>query len=326
MIRRLGLGLLILAGTTFPAGSALAGVQLGVVINEIHYGPQSVATGPLKYEYVELYAKVTTPLAGWQLQDLTPGNIDDLLFTFPTLTLPAGAYLVIVSSNAAGVLPEDTDLTDGSGLLIATSLWTADLANSGDAVILSDASQVLQDFVYYDEINVGEPSVDDEAVAEGIWKDGAAIDVLSSSTTGRAIALKEDGESPNELNPVADAEDLDWMQYSAADGGTPGGRNRGTVAVFPNEISSGGFHGVRPSPITSGPASFQFTLASPGLVGFEILDVSGRTVSSVATAAFSPGPGEVTWNPALSLPAGLYVVQMTLGGRPAGARKIVVLR
>jgi len=101
--------------------------------------------------------------------------------------------------------------------------WTAsDLVNSGDAVQLYDPSGAILDFVYYDESNAGDPLIDDAAVAAGLWKDGAAIDTLSSSTVGRGIALKANGETPNEVNAFADAEDLDWKQYDAVTGGTPG--------------------------------------------------------------------------------------------------------
>lgn len=332
LVRCLGLGLLILGALSYPAGGAFAGAQLGIVINEINYAARSTATGPLKYEYVELYAKVTTNITGWWLLNLDAGNARAPLFQFPSLTLTTGTYLVIVSGNATGDLQEDTDLSDGSGLLIAP-LWmgTNGLANSGDAVDLSDAPQTtIQDFVYYDEANTGDPTVDDTAVAEGIWKDGAAIDVLSSGTVGRAIALRDDGESPNEVNPAPDAEDQDWMQYSAAEGGTPGASNSGTVGVFSGEVQTAGFRDIRPSPVTSGEASFRFTLPAPGRVRFEIRDVSGRSVSSVPAAFFGAGPAEVVWNPTRSdagrlLPAGVYVVQMILDGHLAGTRKLTVL-
>jgi hypothetical protein len=81
--------------------------------------------------------------------------------------------------------------------------------------------------------------VDDQAVAEGIWKDGAAVDTLSGSTTGRAIALIEDGAAPNEVNPAADAEDLDWQQYPAATGGTPGRPNDPNDPIFQDGFESG---------------------------------------------------------------------------------------
>jgi hypothetical protein len=125
-----------------------------------------------------------------------------------------------------GILAEPPYLSDHSGRVIA-SAWggAAGLLNGGDVVELVDPSLTVQDFVFYDEANIGNPAVDDAPVAEGLWKDGAAIDTLSSGTTGRAIALRTDGATPNETNPTADAEDLDWMQYTVAVGGTPGQPN-----------------------------------------------------------------------------------------------------
>lgn len=220
---------------------AEGGDQLGVVINEINYAPSGAAADPkLRFEYVELYNSTATAIdvTGWTLRDLDAANADETLFTLSVLALPAYSFLTIHAAAATGTLAEDSDLDDGSGLLIAAG-WTgsAGLNNAGDAPQLYDtAGTTIQDFVYYDEVNSGDASVDDDAVAEGIWNDGAAIDTLSSGTTGRAIALMVDGEAPNEAVPGA--EDSDWLQYSTVAGGTPGRWNDPTV-IFLDRFESG---------------------------------------------------------------------------------------
>ena len=123
------------------------------------------------------------------------------------------------------MLAEDADLSDGTGRLIAAG-WTGAATRSPPTPatrrkLYDSPGTTIQDFVYYDEANTGDATVDDDAVAEGIWKDGAAIDTLSSSTIGRAIALQVDGAAPHEADPAPDAEDSDWMQYTSPSAGRP---------------------------------------------------------------------------------------------------------
>jgi hypothetical protein len=221
--------ILSLIVTVLASAHSSAGVQLNLVVNEINYAPSASATDlSLRYEYVEVYNRGAAPIAveGWLLRDINSSQERETLYLFPPLSIPASGFLTVYANAASGILPEDTDLGDHSGRVIA-SAWVgaAGLLNSGDVVELVDPSLTVQDFVYYDEANIGDPAVDDVPVAEGLWKDGAAIDTLSSGTTGRAIALRTDGATPNEVNPAADAEDLDWMQYALAIGGTPGQPN-----------------------------------------------------------------------------------------------------
>ena len=217
----------VLGGCLGTAGAAPG----DVVINEINYAPSASATvNGLKFEYVELYNRgaAAVDVGGWLLRDVNSSLAVETLYTFPSMSVPPSAFLTIYANAANGTLAEDSDLSDLSGRFISSS-WVggagAGLANAGDAVEIVDSTLSTLDFVYYDEANVGEPSVDDAAVASGLWKDGVAIDTLSSGTTGRAIALRIDGATPNEVNPTINAEDLDWMQYSAAVGGTPGAPN-----------------------------------------------------------------------------------------------------
>jgi hypothetical protein len=123
------------------------------------------------------------------LLDQSTGTTKEVLYVFASFQLTVGCYAVVYSSAATGTLTGDSDCADdGRAVLIAADWPGGRLANAGDAVYLyADwlTLAFLQDFVYYDEANMGDPPVDDEAVALGIWKDGAAIDTLSSGTTCR---------------------------------------------------------------------------------------------------------------------------------------------
>jgi hypothetical protein len=214
-------------------GSAFAGGS--VYVNEIGYAANAAATNGTQFEYIELFNpfSVPTDVTGWTLEDST-----GTLYVFGSLAVPAHAFVVVYSNAAAGTIAVDADISDGSATLVAGADWPAgDLVNTGDAVQLYDPFGII-DYVYFDEANVGDATIDDAAVNAGIWKDGAAIDTVAGTTVGRSIALKVDGAAPNQDNAGADAEDLDWMQYALSPGGTPGWWNDPTT-IFKDAFETG---------------------------------------------------------------------------------------
>jgi len=222
----------LLLGTL--AGPALAGGS--VVINEIGYAASGAAGEGTQHEYIELFNPYSVPadITGWTIGDDSIPN----LFTFPSLVVPAHAFVVVYGYSATGTVTPDADVSDGSAAFIASIGWAFNqYANTGDGVILEDPFGIL-DFVYYDESNTGDIGVDADAVIAGMWKEGAAIDTVEGLTLGRAIALRVDGQAPNEINPDADAEDLDWMQYDLDPGGTPGTWND-PATIFKDAFESG---------------------------------------------------------------------------------------
>ena len=228
-------GLLVLA-CSMLANDVLAdpaGSQSGVAINEVNYNPSG--TGALAFEYVEVHNPTTTArdLSGWTLRDLDSTAQPELLLAFPPIALTPGCFLLVLPQTAAASFSDDLDCGDGSARIVAPG-WDAGrtLANGGDAVSLSDQTSTLQDFVYYDEQDSGDVVADDQAVAEGIWKNGAAIATIAGGIAGRAIALRADGAHPNRVVLIAGAEDLDWVQFTAAQAGTPGARNFPALTVL----------------------------------------------------------------------------------------------
>ncbi|MFI5380704.1 MAG: lamin tail domain-containing protein [Tepidisphaerales bacterium] len=106
-----------------------------VVISEIMYHPGYgdplqtsgyIPEDPNK-EYVEIYNRgAATSLKGWQLKGVG--------FTFPDVTLNAGAYLVVTADPATfhGTYPAVTNYVGGN--------WSGHLANGGETLELEDAS------------------------------------------------------------------------------------------------------------------------------------------------------------------------------------------
>ncbi|MEJ2705881.1 MAG: lamin tail domain-containing protein, partial [Sedimentisphaerales bacterium] len=74
--------------------SAAMGGQAGIVINEIMYHPYHPVPGAedIREEYIELFngATAAVSLSGWRFSN----GVD---FTFPDVTLDAGAYLVVAA-------------------------------------------------------------------------------------------------------------------------------------------------------------------------------------------------------------------------------------
>ena len=112
-----------LASSVFLAVCAV--VRAEVVISEIMYHPSS--ENPAE-EYLELYNSGVSPvpLTGWQL---TSG----VTFTFPTVSIPQGGYLVVAANAAAfsAKYPAVTNFVAG---------WTGQLSNSSNTITLDDAS------------------------------------------------------------------------------------------------------------------------------------------------------------------------------------------
>jgi hypothetical protein len=207
-----------------------------IVINEIYYAADSGHINPLLgFEYAELYNRSSAPVLvdGWVLRDETGGILAEITAgtSASPIVMPGGSFLVVssvVASTAAG-LQNDLDFSgDNKGLFIS-GIWTEhDLVNTGDTLVLSmnesTAATALVDFVSFDQDGLeDDPAVDDIAVERGMWCDGVAIDTASSSSAvGRAIHLIVDGANPN---GALCQPDLDWAQYPADLGGSPGEPN-----------------------------------------------------------------------------------------------------
>jgi hypothetical protein len=80
-------------------------------------------------------------------------------------------------------------------------------------------------------------------------------------------------------------------------------------------------HGVSPQP-ARGPLRVEFTLADPDPATLELLDVTGRRVLTRAVGARGAGRHAIELRD--RLPAGVYLVRLSQGGRTRGAKAVVI--
>jgi|GEM_PF-664048 len=183
-------------------------VRANPVIHEIMYHPAHSAISPenLSKEFIELYNPTAEAidLTGWTF---TKG----VSFTFPTIEIEAGGYVVIAADTA-------TFLADYPGFPVSSVVggWTGQLSNSGERIELSNTSGVRVDSVrYYDE---------------GDWalrRRGPD----SAGTSGWIWEAEHDGDGSSlELRNPALRNDLgqNW-EASTVTGGTPGTTNSVTT-------------------------------------------------------------------------------------------------
>jgi hypothetical protein len=81
--------------------------------------------------------------------------------------------------------------------------------------------------------------------------------------------------------------------------------------------------GLRPNPATR-EATVCFTLPRPGPATLEVLDVSGRRTLVRDVGGFGPGNHTVPLEQGRRLPAGLYFLRLTQGGRTVTTRGVIV--
>jgi hypothetical protein len=90
-----------------------------------------------------------------------------------------------------------------------------------------------------------------------------------------------------------------------------------------------GIHGLAPNP-SRGDVLIQFALAGAGEVSFEMLDMAGRRVGSVAPRRWEAGTWNLRWNGSGTdgrlLSPGVYFVQMKVDGKTIGQSRLALIR
>lgn len=84
------------------------------------------------------------------------------------------------------------------------------------------------------------------------------------------------------------------------------------------------FGPVAPNP-SAGRVTFRVELPAAALVRIAILDISGRLVGEIREQR-DAGRHLLGWGGARAWPAGVYFARLEVDGRPAGVRRMVVLR
>jgi hypothetical protein len=108
------------------------------------------------------------------------------------------------------------------------------------------------------------------------------------------------------------------------------GLARGGVEVFAGETwldvpgsLALALAGLQPNPATRG-LRVKFTLAAGGRARLELLDLGGRRVLSREVGALGPGPHLLDLGDARALPAGLYVLRLSQGGRSVTTKACIL--
>ncbi len=179
-----------------------------IVINELMADPKGSDTDG---EWLELLNNGSRQedLGGWKLTDQ-----DGSEFTFPSVIMPVGSYLVVKEAKGT----DDTDLTDGTGNVYTkkTSRWS----NTGDDILLTDAGGVGIDYITYGVSKYIDPPPP-ELSWKGRWWDKGIdnyTDGLANMAVaeGYALALSPDG---------ADRDSPAGWRTCDPTGATPGGGN-----------------------------------------------------------------------------------------------------
>ena len=112
---------------------ALATARADVVINEIHYHPDSNAE---HVEFIELYNTATTAVdvSGWRF-------VSGVSYVFPVGTVISGEGYLVTSEDPAAVLAKFAVATLGP--------WSGRLNNDGETIMLCDANTQTIDEVTY---------------------------------------------------------------------------------------------------------------------------------------------------------------------------------
>jgi FlgD Ig-like domain len=90
-----------------------------------------------------------------------------------------------------------------------------------------------------------------------------------------------------------------------------------------------GLREITPNP-TRGPLRIVFSITSPGPADFDVLDLAGRSVARLQATSAASGRGELVWDGlgrgGEALPAGIYLVRMSVRGRSVETRRVALVR
>jgi glucose/arabinose dehydrogenase len=91
----------------------------------------------------------------------------------------------------------------------------------------------------------------------------------------------------------------------------------------------GSLGAIRPNPFQSN-ATIEFSLSARARVTLEVFDVAGRRVTTLVDEMADAGAHTATWNDrdanGRSQPSGVYFCRLMVGGEPADARRIILLK
>jgi hypothetical protein len=102
-----------------------------------------------------------------------------------------------------------------------------------------------------------------------------------------------------------------------------------TTSVADGTAPRTGLHGVMPNPMR-GETRIQFSIARPGAVSMQVLDMAGRRVGAIPTRHWNAGSWTVPWDgrgvSGRALTPGVYFVEMMLDGQRVGQARLALIR
>jgi hypothetical protein len=270
----------------------------GVHLNEIRFIDAEAPIGDRLNALVEIHNKdvSTAVLDGWTITDENAA----VMFTFPSLSLPPGAFLLVHFATGA----DDLDFSDGVGHVYAGGDSVGVFGHQSGAAALYDddpGAGTIRDYVSW---SPGANGVSGDAGTDagnaGIWPAASSVPV---DPVGRYYTLRLLPDGYDNDSPV------DWFHYGWAE-------SRYSLRVpGPNPVqeSPGDGMGFNPGPVTLTWTDVRYATGYRLVVSTDST-LTGGTVIDVTTAATDT---------TLNLPDGAYYWRVSpvdsCGEVPGGA-------
>ena len=221
-----------------------------------------------------------------------------------TLTLSSPAGATIATPTGTGTIQNDDD----------TSAPSATVLSPNGGVPLAVGSLATLQWIASDDVAV--TGVDllisrdggasySETIASGVANSGSYAWTVTGPTVVSVQALVKVVAHDAGCNSGSDVSDAGFDIVDAA------------TAVSDGPVTEFALGGVRPNP-TSGKTSIRYQLPREASVHLAILDVRGRTVSTLVKGSVPAGRHTVEWNGRIAegpAPAGVYFVLFEAGGK-----------
>ena len=264
-------------------------------------------------------ASGSTNLTSSDIEMVFDASLQKVGLRFANLAIPPGATITraYVQFEADEVQSEATSLTlqaqaaDIAATFAATALNVSSRPRTAASVSWSPAAWSLVGEAGLNQRTPDLSAVIQEVVSRPGWVSGNALAIIITGS-GHRTARSYDGKA---LGAALLHVELISGGGSLPANGMPAARGEDPRLEF-------GLHRVSPLP-ARGPLRVEFSLADGQPATLELLDVAGRRI--VTRDVGSLGPGRHGLEMRADLPAGIYLLRLTQGGR-VGMTKAVVLK
>jgi hypothetical protein len=299
-------------GSAFGTSAEAADATLDHAF-DVHFGRDGEPITPLVIseiadardqgeQWIELYnaSRVTLSLAGWKLGDSATPGASGGMGVLPDFTLTPGEVAIVAEDGSQfrsrfGFAPDaecesrDAAVPDLEPFAAWAPTAEMNLRNSGDQVVLLDASNTVVDVV--------------------TWG--------SASWPGVSAAPSSNGQSSLARTSPADDTDDGTTDFSGQAAPTPGAPPQVLDAGPGAGLPAGFAATIGPNPFLDR-ATVSLALPTSMPVSLQVLDASGRCVRTLYRAGWGPGVLRLDWDGTTddgrALPSGLFFVSIEAGG------------